>query len=85
MTRLIFWFTLAALLILHHDWWFWDDGRLIFGSWGKLHVINALACCQSRGADDYAAWHAIDLEAGNLLKWEAVVVHLFRGSFLEQT
>ena len=21
----------VALLILHHDWWFWTDGRLVFG------------------------------------------------------
>ncbi len=31
MKRILFWLTFVVLLVLHHDWWFWDDGRLIFG------------------------------------------------------
>ncbi len=31
MKRNLFWMALLALVILHHDWWFWDDGRLLFG------------------------------------------------------
>lgn len=31
MKHIIFWIALGALLILHHDWWFWNDGRLLFG------------------------------------------------------
>lgn len=31
MKRILFWLALVVLLVLHHDWWFWDDGRLIFG------------------------------------------------------
>ena len=31
MKRIVFWIALLALVILHHDWWFWDDGRLLFG------------------------------------------------------
>jgi hypothetical protein len=29
--RRIMWLSFAALLVLHHDWWFWSDGRLLFG------------------------------------------------------
>ena len=31
MKRNLFWMALLALVVLHHDWWFWDDGRLLFG------------------------------------------------------
>ena len=31
MKRKVFWIALVGLMILHHDWWFWDDGRLLFG------------------------------------------------------
>ncbi|MHC4400442.1 MAG: DUF3311 domain-containing protein [Planctomycetota bacterium] len=27
----LFWMGLIVLMVLHHDWWFWDDGRLVFG------------------------------------------------------
>ena len=31
MKHTLFWIALLALIILHHDWWFWDDGRILFG------------------------------------------------------
>jgi len=31
MKRILFWVAFVVLLVLHHDWWFWNDGRLIFG------------------------------------------------------
>ena len=31
MKQRLFWTVFAALVVLHHDWWFWDDGRLLFG------------------------------------------------------
>ncbi len=31
MKKKLFWITLAVLMILHHDWWFWSDGTLLFG------------------------------------------------------
>ncbi len=31
MKHILFWIALAALFILHHDWWFWNDSRLLFG------------------------------------------------------
>ena len=29
--RALMWIMFAALMVLHHDWWFWTDGRLLFG------------------------------------------------------
>lgn len=31
MKRTLFWIALVALMILHHDWWFWSDPTLLFG------------------------------------------------------
>ena len=31
MKHRIFWIALLALMILHHDWWFWTDGSLLLG------------------------------------------------------
>ena len=28
---MLMWILFAVLVILHHDWWFWDNGYLIFG------------------------------------------------------
>jgi hypothetical protein len=29
--RKLMWVLFAALVVLHHDRWFWNDGRLVFG------------------------------------------------------
>lgn len=29
--RIIFWILVAALAVLHHDAWLWDDRTLVFG------------------------------------------------------
>ena len=29
--RRLMWILFAVLVVLHHDWWFWNDGRLMFG------------------------------------------------------
>ncbi len=31
MKKKLFWLAFAALVVLHHDWWFWNDGTLVFG------------------------------------------------------
>ncbi len=40
------WFILIALVLLHHDFWFWDDSTLVMG-WlpiGMLyHILLTLA------------------------------------------
>lgn len=27
-----FWVVFCLLVVMHHDWWFWTDGRLLFGT-----------------------------------------------------
>ncbi len=57
MKRIVFWTALAVLMILHHDWWFWDDGRLLFGFLPiglGYHVLISLA------AGGLWAWAAFD-------------------------
>jgi hypothetical protein len=29
--RKVMWFLFALLVVLHHDWWFWNNGYLVFG------------------------------------------------------
>jgi len=29
--RALMWTMFAVLVVLHHDWWFWSDGRLVLG------------------------------------------------------
>lgn len=31
MKKKLFWLAFAALVVLHHDWWYWNDGTLVFG------------------------------------------------------
>ena len=31
MKRYHIWIAFVLLLILHHDWWLWDSGYLLFG------------------------------------------------------
>jgi hypothetical protein len=31
MKHALFWIVFVALLVLHHDWWYWDDATLVFG------------------------------------------------------
>jgi hypothetical protein len=31
MKRYLIWIAFVLLLILHHDWWLWDSGYLLFG------------------------------------------------------
>ena len=29
--RTLMWILFAVLVVLHHDFWFWDDSQLVFG------------------------------------------------------
>ena len=31
MKKKLFWIALVVLMVLHHDWWLWSDGTLLFG------------------------------------------------------
>ncbi len=53
MNRTLFWIGLLALIVLHHDWWFWNDGRLLFGFMPVGLAYHALI---SLAAGGFWAW-----------------------------
>ncbi len=56
--RRLMWALFALLMILHHDWWFWSDGRLVFGFLPiglGYHMLISLAAAALWG---WAVWHA---------------------------
>jgi hypothetical protein len=56
--RKLMWALFALLILLHHDWWFWSDGRLVFGFVPiglGYHMLISLAAAALWG---WAAWHA---------------------------
>lgn len=55
MKRGIFWTALATLVILHHDWWFWDDGTLLLGF---LPIGLGYHALLSLAAGGFWAWAA---------------------------
>ena len=57
MKRIVFWIAFLALIILHHDWWFWNDGRLLFGF---LPIGLGYHALISMGAAALWAWAAFD-------------------------
>jgi hypothetical protein len=61
MKHKLFWAALVALIVLHHDWWFWDDGRLVFGFLPAGLAYQALI---SLGAAALWAWAVLGVFAG---------------------
>ncbi len=59
MKRLVFWIALVALMILHHDWWFWNDGRLLFGFMPVGLAYHALISLAAGGLWAYAVLFAL--------------------------
>ena len=59
MKRNLFWIALLALVILHHDWWFWDDGRLLFGFLPIGLGYHALISLAAAGLWAWAAFDAL--------------------------
>ena len=60
MKRIVFWIALVALIILHHDFWFWNDSHLLMGFLPiglAYHVLISLA------AAGLWAWAAFDVLA----------------------
>ena len=59
MKHKVFWLALLVLMILHHDWWFWNDPRLLFGfipAGLTYHVFISLA---AGGLWAWAAFYAL--------------------------
>ncbi len=59
MKRTVFWIALLALMILHHDWWFWVDGRLLFGFLPIGLGYHALISLAAAGLWAWAAFDAL--------------------------
>jgi hypothetical protein len=53
--RTMMWVLFALLIVLHHDWWFWNDGRLVFGF---LPIGLAYQILISLGAGALWGWAA---------------------------
>lgn len=57
--RRLMWGLLALLVVLHHDWWFWSDGRLVFGFLPiglGYHILISLAAGTLWGWAAFYAW-----------------------------
>lgn len=60
MTRVWFWIGFLVLVVLHHDWWFWNDGRLLFGYMPVGLAYQALISLLAAGI---WAWAVFDVWA----------------------
>jgi hypothetical protein len=58
MKQTVFWIALVALMVLHHDWWFWNNGTLIFGF---LPIGLAYHALISLAAGGLWAWASFDV------------------------
>ncbi len=57
--RRLMWILFAVLVVLHHDWWFWTDGRLLWGFLpiGLAYQIGiSLAAAVLWGWASFYAW-----------------------------
>ena len=59
MKRKVFWIALVLLMILHHDWWFWNDGRLLFGFLPIGLAYHALISFAAAGLWGWAAFYGL--------------------------
>ena len=64
--RNLMWVLFALLLVLHHDWWFWNDGWLVFGFLPiglGYHMLISVAAGLLWGWASFYAWPP-ELERG---------------------
>ena len=57
--RKLMWGLFVLLLVLHHDWWFWTDGRLLFGFLPiglAYQILISLAAAALWGWAAFYAW-----------------------------
>jgi hypothetical protein len=53
------WLLFALLVVLHHDWWFWNDARLVFGFLPiglGYHMLISVAAGALWGWASFYAW-----------------------------
>jgi hypothetical protein len=63
--RKLMWILFAVLVILHHDFWFWNDGSVLFGFLPVglgYQILISLAASALWGWAAFYAWPA-ELEA----------------------
>ena len=46
--RRLMWILFAVLVVLHHDWWFWNNGTLVFG-FLQRYLITGIATTGLKG------------------------------------
>jgi len=57
--RGLMWLLFFLLIVLHHDWWFWNDTRLVLGVVPvglAYHMLISLAAGALWGWASYFAW-----------------------------
>ena len=59
LKRIVFWIAFLGLIILHHDWWFWSDERLLFGFLPIGLGYHALISLAAGGLWAWAAFYAL--------------------------
>lgn len=59
MKRILFWIAFVVLIVLHHDCWFWNDGRLIFGFLPVGLGYHALISLAAAALWAWAIFHAL--------------------------
>ena len=59
MKHTLFWIALLMLAILHHDWWFWSDSRLVFGFLPIGLAYHATISLAAAGLWAWAAYYGM--------------------------
>ena len=57
--RRLMWIFFAVLVVLHHDWWFWHNGTLVFGFMPiglAYQILISLAASALWGWAAFNAW-----------------------------
>lgn len=66
--KTVIWLVLVALVLLHHDYWFWDDPTLV-GGWMPVGMLYHIGLSLAASAFWFAAvkfaWPAADGLTGN--------------------
>ena len=61
----MFWVAFVVLIVLHHDWWFWNDGAIAFGF---IPIGLAYHAFISIAASALWAWAVFDVMADSLVE-----------------
>jgi hypothetical protein len=61
MKKRLIWIAFILLMILHHDWWFWENGYLLFGFLPiglAYHALISLLAGTLWALTTFCAWPA---------------------------